>query len=206
MKQSYGWTADTVQELSPDDRVAVIDVFNASTLSSLNVTEEEMVYDRPDDLCVGRMVIQLFADVPRASANFAALCTGEKGIGKQSGKPLHYKGCSIHRIEPGKLLQTGDFVKGNGSAGESIYGGSFKDESTGLKHKNDCRGVVGMANSGKHSNTSQFYITFAPLPTLDGVHVVFGKVVQGMSVLDAIEVCVSKGLQNQVRIGNCGLL
>lgn len=203
MKNSYGWSAASVDTLDAEEKQLVMDVFNSSQLPSLTIAATDMVYDRPPPLCIGRLVIELFPDVPRASENFAALCRGDKGKGKQSGKPLHYKGCCIHRIEPGKLLQSGDFVKGNGSSGESVFGGSFKDEPAGLKKKNSDRGIVGMANSGKHSNTSQFYITFAPLPQLDGLHVVFGKVVEGWEVLDMIE-GVSVTDVKWLRIGNCG--
>ena len=79
-------------------------------------------------------------------------------------------------------MQTGDFVFGNGSGGESVYGKKFKDERPGLALKHDRRGVVSMGNSGKNSNTSQFFITFGPSPQCDGKHVVFGEVVAGFEV------------------------
>lgn len=147
-----------------------------------------------------RMILKLFWEAaPLACENFATLCangslipySNEKKIKPapigESGKPMTYRNCPVHRIIPGFVFQSGDFVKNNGSGGESIYGKKFKDERAGLSLKHSKRGVLSMGNSGKNSNTSQFFICFAAAPQCDGKHTIFGEVISGWPVLDAIE-------------------
>ncbi|KAL5561821.1 hypothetical protein UlMin_031568 [Ulmus minor] len=152
-----------------------------------------------------RIFIELFADVvPKTAENFRALCTGEKGIGKSTGKPLHFKGSQLHRIIKGFMAQGGDFSRGNGTGGESIYGGKFADENFKLGH--DGPGFLSMANGGPNTNGSQFFIIFKRQPHLDGKHVVFGKVVKGMNVIEKMEqVGTADGKPSgTVKIVDCG--
>ncbi|PJF19529.1 Peptidyl-prolyl cis-trans isomerase [Paramicrosporidium saccamoebae] len=131
---------------------------------------------------VGRIKIELFADrTPRTAENFRQLCTGEH---RRNGLPVGYKGAPFHRVVPQFMVQGGDFVRGDGLGVMSIYGEHFADETM---ERHGEAGMVAMANSGPDTNGCQFYITCAPCEFLDGKHVVFGRVIDGMNVVRLIE-------------------
>jgi len=180
----YGLSSEDILKLGGREVKSLPAMYN----SDFEWSQKGRMQARPQKAT--RLVIELFEkEAPLACENFLKLCTGEKGKAKGSGVPLWYKGSKLHRLIPGFILQGGDFVFGNGSGGESIWGKKFKDDPAALKLKHDCRGVVSMGNSGKNQNTSQFFITLADkgAPQCDKRHAVFGKVVSGLEVLDLIE-------------------
>lgn len=157
------------------------------------------------DKPAGRIEMELFADTcPKTAENFRELSVGTKN---KDGKALHFKGSSFHRVIPKFMCQGGDFTRGNGTGGESIYGDRFADETfAGKAGKHFGAGTLSMANAGPNTNGSQFFLCTAPTPWLDGKHVVFGQVVKGYDVVKAMEAVGSPSGQTskKVTISDCG--
>merc|ERR1712071_251946 len=183
---------------------------NSSTLASSESTRIQPILSTmatvrvffditADGAPVGKVIMELRADVvPKTVENFRALCTGEKAFG--------YKGSPFHRVIPGFMCQGGDFPRQNGTGGRSIYGEKFGDENFTRKHVRP--GLLSMANCGPNTNGSQFFVTTAVTNWLDGKHVVFGEVSEGMDVVRNIEKYGSDSGKTRapVMVANCGQL
>ncbi|MEE6516752.1 hypothetical protein FKM82_026453 [Ascaphus truei] len=153
----------------------------------------------------GRLLFELFSDMcPKTCENFQTLCTGAAG-NSQSGLKLHYKDSIFHRIVKNGWIQGGDILSGKGNGGESIFGETFEDENYAISH--DKRGVLGMANKGRHSNGSQFYITLQATPYMDRTYVAFGQLIEGNDVLQKIEDISTYNERPKMdcRVTDCGI-
>lgn len=156
----------------------------------------------------GRMKFELFAnDCPKTAENFRVMCTGEYGVGRFTKRPVQLKHTIFHRVIKGFMAQGGDFQNSDGTGGESIYGRTFEDEN--FKHKHMGPGCLSMANCGKDTNGSQFFITLKSTPHLNNKHVVFGRLLDGIETLKMIE-AVKTGRADrpidEVCVVNCGQL
>lgn len=228
MVSTVDWSADQMQALYMARlHCTVFRLCSSSSLFSFSYSIQEWAGKNTDcggiesrpPLSGNRIVVQLFWDVaPLACENFATLCANGSSFPNnkpkpapmgESGKPLTYRNSQIHRVIPGFVLQGGDFVFGNGSGGESVFGNKkcFKDERAGLALTHNGKGVLSMGNSGKNSNSSQFFFTLDKAPQCDGKHVIFGKVVSGWEVLQAAEAFGSTNGQPTVpiTITDCGI-
>jgi peptidylprolyl isomerase len=182
---------------------------NSRVFFDIECSDKTTWFGSMDKRDLGRIEFELFDDVvPLTARNFRELCRGTQGQ-SPDGYKLHFKGTTFHRIIPGFMLQGGDFTRGDGRGGCSIYGTRFKDESfAGRAGKHVAPGLLSMANAGPNTNGSQFFITVAKTSWLDGKHVVFGQVTSGMEIVREVE---TKGTQSgkpmaAVVIKDCGVI
>jgi cyclophilin family peptidyl-prolyl cis-trans isomerase len=176
-----------------------------SAISEPTVTHKVFFDIEKDSIPVGRVVLGLYGEIaPKTVENFVhhIMCDIRNDT---TGVLKCYKGSKFHRLIPGLLAQAGDYVNGTGGFSQSIWGGSFEDETFEIELKGP--GILAMANGGPNANGCQFFITVKPAPRLEGKHVAFGRVMSGLSVVDRIAQCGSKRGRptNSVVIVDCGV-
>lgn len=178
-------------------------------LNAKNRAQHEFVFldIQIGEEAAGRLVIELFTDiVPKTCTNFKALITGEKGQSETSDYKLNYRNTLFHRIVRNGWIQGGDIYHGRGNGGESIYGPVFEDENFAVPHSR--RGILGMANKGRHTNGSQFYITLQPASWMDTKYVAFGQVIEGTETLKKMEAVdtMNERPSSEIKISDCGVI
>ncbi|XP_053398039.1 peptidyl-prolyl cis-trans isomerase-like [Mercenaria mercenaria] len=200
-KENYNY-----EEYRPDPLLQILT--EEAYKDCLNCKKHEFVYL---DIAIGakpagRLVLELFTDVvPKTCENFKALITGEKGKSEMSDYNLCYKNSLFHRIVRNGWIQGGDIYHGRGNGGESIYGPVFEDENFAVPHSR--RGIIGMANKGRHTNGSQFYITLTPAAWMNTKYVAFGQVIEGTETLKKMEEIetMNERPNAEIRITDCGV-
>lgn len=205
---TYGFASDNLDDLESEDKETLRDILS----NDPTATSEQWIIDAPAPLGGGKITIELNdKECPKTSENFVQLCLGGK-IGKSSKKPLHFKDTRMFRLVKDFVVQGGDVTRGDGSGGDSIYNGKFNDEKPGLAKKFNKTGLVAMANSGKNSNTSQFFITLSDkhpqFDKINGKYVIFGQVTEGLDVLNQINAVteIKETPQQTITITDCGEL
>lgn len=202
---AYGLTKVISAFISEEEDEEDIDLVDQPSKPQAEITEKVFFDIQINSQPVGRIVMGLYGNVvPKTVLNFSTLCKGTE-VETRSGISLTYKGSPLHRIIPKFMIQGGDFTHRNGTGGMSIYGSKFPDENFQLKHKT---GVLSMANAGKNTNSSQFFICTAPTKWLDGKHTVFGVVLDGWDVVKKIEAQGSRSgnPRSKIVIYNAGIL
>ena len=177
-----------------------------TVLANYAITHKVFLHFTVDNEELGGVLLGLYGDIaPYTALNFKGIATG-KFTSKATGAALSYKGSEIYRVVPDFIIIGGDITRGDGTGNESIYGKEFEDETFKVKH--DRPGILSMYNKGPNTNGSQFIITMAPIPWIDGKNVAFGEVIEGMEVLRVVESLGTKTgkPKKSIRVKECGLV